>query len=291
VTSQPESLPSPLLFADDWGQEPERIATWLMRCFDSPDYQPPVLPGIAMRLWHLTSDDDVSIFDVSKVLEEDSMLTASLMRLASSAAYGTGRSLRSIEEVITRLGLRRVRELFFQAAVTERVFKAKRYERPMITLRDHSVTVGYAARMLAIVSGADEGHAFLCGLLHDIGYCASLVALSERLPSEYRPDVSLVWSALVMHHEIVGSRLFESWNLAAELSPVAVHHGSQVLKGSVAGAIVALADALAESVGLGVPNEKADVDVEGALNVIGIDAGTLATVREQLEIFASAGDV
>ncbi len=284
-------MPLPVVYTDDWGDNADQVAAWLLRRFDEPDYQPPVLPDVATRLWRLTQDPNVPFSAVIQVLQEDSMLTTSLMRLATSPVYGAGIHLTSLEEVVARLGLNRVRELFMQVSVAERVFNAPGYKPAMVLLRHHSVTTGYIARMLAVVVGADVGQAFLGGLLHDVGICAGLVALSERVPRAFRPKLDVTWPALVRHHSALARRLFTIWGLDSELAVIAHHHTVDAENGPQISTLVALADALANEIGVGVPGEFETDVTDAARRALGIDRHTLAELMHQAELFASVGDL
>jgi HD-like signal output (HDOD) protein len=56
----------------------------LISVFEDPGYRPPPLPSVAMELLALSGKTDARASDVVRLLEQDEMLAASVMRLVNS---------------------------------------------------------------------------------------------------------------------------------------------------------------------------------------------------------------
>jgi HD-like signal output (HDOD) protein len=120
----------------------------LLGLFAEPNYQPPVLPVMAMKLLHLSQKAGTNICDLVTLLEMDPVLTGDILRVAQSAAFSTGREPKSIHDCITRIGVRRAGDLFLRAALDATIFRARGYEQVLERLRQHSVATGEIARMI-----------------------------------------------------------------------------------------------------------------------------------------------
>ncbi|HTZ17886.1 MAG TPA: HDOD domain-containing protein [Dissulfurispiraceae bacterium] len=72
-------------------------------------YSLPAMSPLAMRLIRLASIDDISIEDLSSVIEKDPSLTIRLLRLANSAFFRTGGPITTIGQAIQMIGLNRLR--------------------------------------------------------------------------------------------------------------------------------------------------------------------------------------
>src|SRR5512142_1785749 len=151
----------------------------LLRLFASPSYRPPLLPGVAHEVIRLAQDPDVSIRDVTGVLERDQVLATKVMSIAQSAIYRPRTPAVTLQQATVRLGLKTLRNIVVEASLTLRVFDAPGYEAAMTRLSWHSIATAYILRTLARRTGVDPDFAFLCGLLHDIGIAACLLALSD----------------------------------------------------------------------------------------------------------------
>ncbi len=72
-------------------------------------YSLPAMSPIAMKLIRLASIDDISVADLSSVIEKDPSLAIRLLRLANSAFFRTGSPITTIGHAIQMVGLNRLR--------------------------------------------------------------------------------------------------------------------------------------------------------------------------------------
>jgi len=72
-------------------------------------YSLPAMSPLAMKLIRLASIDDISVGDLSSVIEKDPSLTVRLLRLANSAFFRTGGPVTTINQAIQMVGLNRLR--------------------------------------------------------------------------------------------------------------------------------------------------------------------------------------
>jgi two-component system cell cycle response regulator len=72
-------------------------------------YSLPALSPVAMRLVKLASDENISVTDLSEVIEKDASLTIRLLRLANSAFFHTGGPTTTIKQAIQMVGFNRLR--------------------------------------------------------------------------------------------------------------------------------------------------------------------------------------
>jgi HD-like signal output (HDOD) protein len=164
----------------------EELRHRLVRTFENPNYRPPPLPSVATSRGNR---EDVDIEDVVRVLERDEMLAGAVVRLVNSPMYIGRGPIRSLREAVIRVGVRKVQEVVFEAALRGGVFNLPGYDDTMEPIRLHSTITAYLTRVVCRHARINEGNAFLCGLLHDIGFAAVLLpsptaaAQSLRSPS------------------------------------------------------------------------------------------------------------
>jgi len=225
----------------------------LQKTFASPSYRPPSLPEVALKVMDLSRQPDVPISDLARVLEGDQLLAARVLQLSQSSIYGR-QPVQTLQQAIMRLGVVVMRDVIFEASVTMRVFKAPNYVKTMTELRRHSVATAHFSRVVCRYTSMDAEYAFSCGLLHDVGIAASLVAVSDMPNAKDRAPLEEVWLAIRGIHEECSKYLARLWGLPPDVQFVlGAHHafgnGAQVHPLAV---VIALAEGIAVEHGLGV---------------------------------------
>lgn len=256
---------------------PSPVVDRLHSLFDSPDYSPPQLPSTAVQLLDLSRQESVQPGAMVALLERDPMLAAELLRLAQSALYGGSFAVRTLDEAIVRLGLARTAELFLHAAMEARVFRAPGYQKKMDELRRHSVAVAHLSRLVSREAGIMDPSAFICGLLHDVGIAASLIALVETCPAgEKVPPFEEVWPAIRAVHQRAGGILASSWHFPSEVTLVLERHHDFVIDGRPhpLAAVIYLADWAANELGFGFEDEQESDAGTRVLDVLKLDAAS-----------------
>jgi len=230
-----------------------RVSEGLRGVFGSPGYKPPMLPSVALEIHDLSCRPDIDTEKLVVVLEHDPMLAAHVLRVANSAIFRGRDAETSLRSAVLRLGLKNLGEVVFEIALHMRVFRSAEYSGMMEQLRRHSTACGNLCRMLASRAGQDPEHAFLCGLLHDIGIAGILIVLGERSKSEPALDSVVLNEVVGQIHEDVSGMLVRQWKLPGEVAEVVVHHHGMaaVAIAPLLSAVVAVADALAIKFGFG----------------------------------------
>jgi HD-like signal output (HDOD) protein len=211
------------------GGEPvsdQQLWETLTRTFQSPGFQPPMLPQVAADLLALPCPADADPFALARLLERDPRLARRVLELCCAPPYGDGVPASSLESAAVRLGSRRLRDVVMEAALSGGVFKTGGYSEAVDRVRVHSTAVAHVARTIARFVMLEEDCAFLCGLLHDVGLSVALVALGD-VPrgQKLRPVVDL-WPALAALHETVSGSVATLWQLPAEVCMVLRRHHS-----------------------------------------------------------------
>jgi HD-like signal output (HDOD) protein len=246
---------------DDVLLDEEEMVARLLACVEAPDYRPPTLPSVAVELMNLSQRPDVEIDDVVALLEQDSMLTGRILKLAQSPAYG-GVQLKSLSDVLMRIGLKTLRDLVMELAMNLKVFRSADYAETMDLLRLHSTVTAHLAKHVCQYSPIDGEFAFMAGLLHDVGIAGTLIALSDGVERGARPPALFaIWPAVDRVHPRAAETMAGHWELPPDIRMAVGAHHQVVTRGHPhpLAAAVALADDLAHECGVGV-NPKAAED-------------------------------
>jgi HD-like signal output (HDOD) protein len=219
----------------------------LVQTFEDPSYRPPPLPSVALEMVSLASRDDVEVKDVVRLLERDQLLAASVMKLIGSPIYAGRTPVRTLREAVTRLGIRTVRDAVFETALKKSVFVVPEHAEIVERMGRHGIVTAYLTRVVCRHARVDEDHAFLCGLLHDIGFSALLFALADPTKKASAPPLLEVWADVDAVHETASKVVTKLWGLPAEIAAiVANHHHVHTGQTARVAAVVNIADSLTE---------------------------------------------
>jgi HD-like signal output (HDOD) protein len=146
----------------------------------------PAAPKLYGQLIDLLADPRCSMVKVVEIIERDLGMSTRLMQLVSSAFFGMATQITSLGACVGYLGLNAVRSLVLSAEITQLYPSAvPGFSTDLIHAR--ALATSRLARRLAS-NVADEGQAFVAGLLHGVGQ----LVLAARAPDRFREALELV---------------------------------------------------------------------------------------------------
>ncbi len=198
----------------------------------------PVMPDMALRIMALKSNPDANIDQLVGVVSMDVSISAQVMRYANSALFGQRGKVKTLNDAVFRvLGYENVLHMVLGAAM------AKAFKLPKngpLGADTYWQNATYSASLVQKLSreldkslGVKPGLAYLCGLLHNIGY----LVLGSLFPSEYfwfnkvlsakkdTPVIEIEQRLLGITHVELGKQLMQLWHMPEEIiSVIAYHH-------------------------------------------------------------------
>jgi putative nucleotidyltransferase with HDIG domain len=232
-------------------EQPSAIVSLLRETLRAPNYDPPLLPKVALDLLELSRDPAVDLKKILVLMESEPLIAGKVVSIAQSAFYSRGAPIETLNEAVTRLGIARLTTVFLEAAMKTAIFESDVFEDPMNELRFHSTATAHVARGLCRSLQLPGERAFLCGLLHDIGIAGCFIVLGQ-LPEEDQPeDFEEIAAAVREVHEEASAVMGQKWRLPWGVQWVVAHHHSFVVDGRInpLAGIVSLADWLAAEAG------------------------------------------
>ena len=82
-----------------------QIAAKLQEGLDSSSLELPVIPRVASKVFTLTNDPHADVSDLPKLIHSDQSIASHVLRIANSAAYGSGDQIVSLQHAVARLGM------------------------------------------------------------------------------------------------------------------------------------------------------------------------------------------
>jgi putative nucleotidyltransferase with HDIG domain len=193
------------------------------------------LPEVALRIANMVDDPTSSAIDIGREISNDAALTARLLRVANSPAFGQHGKIVTISRAIAVLGVRQVRDLTVGLTAI-RTFDG--IANSLVTMESfwrQSVLCAVAAGHIVAQRGGGRGESpFVAGLLHDIGQ----LVLFNRVPELARQALLMSVDAaddlglylcerkvMGFDHGAVGVALARKWGLPLSLQEcIQFHH-------------------------------------------------------------------
>jgi putative nucleotidyltransferase with HDIG domain len=184
------------------------------------DRLPLVSTVLNRALGLLARGDDVSVGDLSVVIEEDVIITGSVLSIANSAAFSRNSRVSSVRRAIAQIGIHKTRNVLLGLTIS-RWGNAVRVPGPWSSARFNAHALAVATLSDLIVQSVESKSsewAFVAGLLHDIGLPLIAVGLPEQfraIASEASTDLQIVeWERemLGFTHFDLGAEMLARWN-------------------------------------------------------------------------------
>ena len=190
--------------------------------------QVPAYPAVLAKLARLLGQADYTLVDLTRIIEADPTLAASVLRCASTAAHAGHHLVPSLSRAIVQLGT----QSLLRSAVGGLLGKVSQAAGPLAPARrlvwKEAIIAAALAELLAPGRHIDPEVAFLCGLLHDFGKVVVLAALDDLIRHRPLPPALPIEEWLVLierHHVEAGARGAAEWQLPAEvIAIIRTHH-------------------------------------------------------------------
>ncbi len=191
----------------------------------------PSLPTVAAKLLSLTSQPEISVQEICRLVSYDISLSAKVLRVVNSAYYGLPQRVSSVQQAVSILGINAVRNLTLSFSLLTIRGDAKSpfdYER----FWQRSLAAAVSARMLlSLVQHHDPEEIFIASLLQNIGE----MILAREFPREFEEALRLVsqghdeiaaeLQVLHIDHATIGYMVARKWGFPEALTtPIIYHH-------------------------------------------------------------------
>jgi HD-like signal output (HDOD) protein len=187
----------------------------------------PPLPKSIMDIQRITSDPNGSIADLIKVVKDDPMLTANLLKAANSPLYGFSRQIKTVDQAVSLFGMSTVKGFAISSAIRNNMkidlgaYGVSEEQFLLVSQKQNALIVNWYKRgrnRLDVLSTAS--------FLIEIGAIViSAVLVAEGLADEFRIKLKQGIEREKLEKDYVGSdtidvtaEIFNHWKFAPELA-------------------------------------------------------------------------
>lgn len=194
----------------------------------------PSLPQLVAELQVAMAQDDIDTHAVAERISLDAALAMRILRLANSSFYGVSGKVVTVQQAISILGFHSIRTLVTACSIVGSFAPDDAAGFDLVGFWRHAAATAVCARVLAPYMQRHPEHAFIAGLLHDIGQ----LVIATTCPAQYR-QVALFQreqqcdllhaehAVMGVDHALIGGALAAHWHFPALIGDaVAAHHQS-----------------------------------------------------------------
>jgi putative nucleotidyltransferase with HDIG domain len=244
----------------------------------------PVLPSAVAEVMALANSTEANFREVDRVVRQDPVVAARVLSVANSPLYRPPSPLTSLRGAMMRLGWSVLREILLQAVAEAHLFR-NGPRRELGTARLHAIVLAHVHRHVATVVGFDAEHAFVCGLLHDLGRPLMLGLLSRAEAPKLEPiQRGQLVDAL---HCTIGARVARQWELPEVVVRVCREHHDTDADASTSGigvSTIAICEALVLADGFASDPKPRPEDCEPQLARLGLPEHELESLRSTVGV-------
>lgn len=197
----------------------------------SADFLPPAFQ-LLPRLLLLLEDVETNAEAIADLIRVDPGLTADILRVCNSAAYGLQYPVDNIQQAIVRIGFKEVHRIIMSVIASPALkHPESTYAGERGDLWSHSLAAAFSSQAICAGSGIDPDLSFTAALLHDIGKVVlaravpAQTALAHKNSTERNEPLYLSERAVLKtDHAAVGARLLDRWGFPKNMVAAVRHH-------------------------------------------------------------------
>lgn len=202
----------------------EQIRSELLQAVEDDQLVLPTLPEVALQVREAANDPDVDIPKLTRVIQNDTALTARLIKVANSPLLRASRPIEDLKMAVGRLGVNYTANLATSLAM-QQMFQATSdvIDQRMRETWSRSTEVAGIAHVLARhYTRLKPDQATLAGIVHRIGVLPILTYAEDN--RRLLRDIDALDAVIDELHPKIGRHILESWSFPGELQMIPEEH-------------------------------------------------------------------
>jgi len=193
----------------------------------------PTIPLVASKLIALTSNEDISLSDVAKLVSQDVALSTKILKITNSALYSFPQQVSSIQQAVSMLGSKAVESLVLSFSFLTMNKNESGNPFDFDKFWERSFASAIASKLiLQKIPELDAEEVFVSGLLQNLGelilactFPKEFAQVTEESSLDLREAEISIFGA---DHCFVGYEVAKHWNFPPSvIEPVLHHHNPE----------------------------------------------------------------
>jgi putative nucleotidyltransferase with HDIG domain len=210
-----------------------KISNHLYNMIAQQPIELPVFNPVALDLLQLLAEPDIMYFEVIRTIKQDEALSAKVLKMSNSTSYVGRIKCETIENSAIRLGTQQIANIAIAASHAALHCSNNPLANEIMQdlwLHSHACALGCRAIALKTSHQSFADHAYMAGLLHDIGKLYLLKAV-ERICSTTKAGI--MFDREVLHdvfselHVEFGCRIMDCWNIPRIYRDIVINHHNE----------------------------------------------------------------
>jgi HD-like signal output (HDOD) protein len=178
----------------------------------------PMLPKVVQEVTALVEQRELDLKLLAHTIDHDQVLSARVLQMSNSAYFGCSRTIKTVEDAVSIIGLRNLKTLVIASGVTKAFTEVPGLDLNKFWL--HSLVTASVARQLGKELKMDAETVYIAGLMHSVGQLPIHLifpSAAEKIDWECQSvgplgRCEIEQSMLGIDHCIVGEMLAKYWN-------------------------------------------------------------------------------
>ena len=231
----------------------QAFGSLLLEAFDRNGVEPPAMPEDVLRIQKLLASPYCDVPDLAAAITRDPAIAGRFVGIANSPMYARTDRVRTVDDAVVRIGLRQTSMIVMAIVAKTKLFRAPGYQAQAHELHRHALASAVTGQLLARRAHIVEGHAFMGGLLHDIGriWMLSIAGdLNRRSRGRQAVSPTLLADLGDRFHAGFSALVVEEWGFEDVLVASVLYHTapSRVVAGDPLAAVPESARALTATI-------------------------------------------
>lgn len=183
----------------------------------------PSMPKVVQELIASLVKDDIDIGTLVDKIKQDQALSARVLQMANSSAYGASQKIGSIDKAVTMIGLSSLRSVVIASGMSRSISKVEGVDLTAFW-RYAQISAG-AARSFGKREGVNPEFAYTAGLMHRLGQLIIIMAYPAAARQFTRPGgptgralMKLEESLIGVDHAQAGAELATRWQFPEDIA-------------------------------------------------------------------------
>ena len=195
----------------------------------------PCVPSVYTALMDAIASEDYTMALLGDIISQDPAMTAKLLQISNSAAFGISKRISTPAQAVSYLGTENIKALALSVGIFQKYEDTSIENFSIDGLLSHSLEVAHMASKITQAEALEKdlvNETFTAAILHDLGKLILATGPTDqyqeviaRTKEEKKPQIEIEQEIFGTNHAAIGAYLLSLWGLPQSIVElVGLHH-------------------------------------------------------------------